>query len=44
MKGSTIWVGLGWIMMVAIVTLALVAASWPIVGRVTDLAAILSRG
>ena len=44
MKESTFWVGLGWIMMVAIVTLALVAASWPIVGQVADLAAILSRG
>lgn len=38
------WVGIGWVMMVAIVTLALVAASWPIVGELSQLAAVLNHG
>jgi hypothetical protein len=37
------WVGIGWVMMVAIVTLALVAASWPIVGELSQLAAVLNH-
>jgi hypothetical protein len=43
-KSNTLWVGIGWLLMVVIVTLALVAASWPIVGQISQLAAVLNLG
>ena len=41
---NTIWVGLGWIMMVALLTLAILAASGPILVELGQLAAVLNLG
>ena len=44
MNQNTIWVGLGWIMMTALIVLAILAASGPVLGELGRLATVLNLG
>lgn len=44
MNQDFVWVGLGWIMMVVLLVLAILAASGPVLGELGRLATVLNLG